>query len=366
MQNKKRYKSITYKMASKKNRTLHRLMFFLCCGLFICCSTAIASPKVLNIYAWTNYVPNEVLQQFSKETGIKVHLAEYDSNETMYAKLKASPQAGYDVIIPSSYFIERMIHQNMLTKIDLAKIPNIKNLNPAFLHQTFDPHNEYSLPYLWGATGIVVNTDYIDPKNVQRWQDLWQEQFKNQLMMINDIRDVFGIVLLELGYPINDKNPEHIKQAYIELKKLLPNIKIFNSDAEQTIYIDEDAILGMGYNGDIHLTQQENPKVKFIYPKEGFIIWIDNLAITKNAPNEENAYKFINFLLRPDIAKAIMIGVGYTSPNIEAIKLMPKEIQTDPTVNPTKEILRHGHLQDDLGEAMPVYEKYWELLKVGA
>lgn len=344
---------------------IRNLLLILYC-LLSCNSIVYAKPQVLNIYTWTNYIPSKVLQQFSQETGVKVHLSEYDSNETMYAKLKASPQAGYDIIIPSSYFIERMTKQNMLHKIDHKKIPNIKNINPLFLYKPFDPKNEYSIPYLWGASGIAVNTDYINPKDVQNWRDLWQPQYKNQLMMLNDLRDIFGMALLVLGYSINDRNPEHIKQAYLELRKLLPNIKIFNSDAEQTIYIDEDATIGMGYNGDIHLTQQENPKVQFIYPQEGFTLWIDSLAITKNAPHLENAYKFINFLLRPSVAKTVILSIGYNSPNSAAIKLLPKKIQKDPTINPSPQILQHGQLESDIGSAISIYEKYWELLKIGA
>lgn len=324
-----------------------------------------AQENTLNIYAWTGYIPRSILQQFTAETGIKIHLAEYDSNETMFAKLKASPLAGYDIVIPSSYFVERMIKQNMLHEIDLSKLKNFHNLNTAFLYKDFDPKNNYSIPYLWGCTGIVVNSKYFDIKSIQGWQNVWHPRFKDQLMLLNDMREVFGMAMLTLGYSVNDTNPEHIKQAYVKLKELLPNIKIFNSDAEQTIYIDEDAIIGMGYNGDINLTQQENLDVQFIYPKEGFVLWIDSIAITKNAQHIENAHKFIDFLLRPDIAKTIALEIGYSVPNAEAINLMSKDMQNNPVINPSKEILKRGYLQNDLGDAIPVYDKYWELLKIG-
>lgn len=329
-------------------------------------ANATEEAKVLNVYCWTNYVPTKILEKFTKETGIRVNLSEYDSNETMFAKLKASPRAGYDIVIPSNYFMERMSSQKMLQKIDKSKIPNFKNINSALLKKSFDPNNDFSIPYLWGATGIAVNSDYFDPKSISRWRDLWNPKYKNQLLVLNDLREVFGMALIALGYSADDKNPEHIKQAYLKLKELLPNIKIFNSDAEQTIYIDEDVVIGMGYNGDIHLTQEENPKIKFIFPKDGFVIWIDSLAITKHALHVENAHKFINFLLRPDVAKAVSLSTGYSTPNKEAIKLLPKEMQNLEVINPSAETMKRAELQGDLGEALEIYEKYWELLKIGA
>ena len=324
----------------------------------------LAQNNVVNVYSWTAYIPEEVIKEFTKETGIRVNLSEYDSNETMYAKLKASSRAGYDIILPSNYFIHRMLKQNMLHKIDKTKITNFKYLNPDLLNKEYDPNNYYSIPYLCSMTGLVVNSDYIDPKTTPSWQDLWQERFRDKLLILDDMREVFSIAMLTLGYSINDTNPEHIKAAYLKLKTLKPNIKIFNSDIEQNIYIDEDAVIGMGWNGDINLSKIENPKLAFIYPKEGFVLSIDCLAITKNAPHLENAYKLINFLLRPEIAKKISLSVGYSTPNLGAINLLPKEIQENPIINPSKEILAHSQLQADVDEVLPLYEKYWEMLKI--
>jgi spermidine/putrescine transport system substrate-binding protein len=333
--------------------------------VLICISTlSFAADNSVNVYTWSGYIPNEVIQKFTKETGIQVNISEYDSNETMYAKLKAS-SAGYDVIIPSSYFVERMMRQNMLHKLDKSQIPNFKNLKHTLLNEPYDPNNDYSIPYLWGTTGIVVNSKYFKKGEITSWKDLWNPKYKNQLMMLNDVRDVFAMALLALGYSVNDSDPKHIERAYLKLKELLPNIKIFNSDAEQTIYIDEDAILGMGYNGDIHLTQKENPDVQFIYPKEGFTIWIDCLAVVKNAPHLANTYKFINFLLRPDVAKITSEETGYATPNEAAIKLMPKEYRGDKTINPDALTLKRGRIQSDTTDVLPIYAKYWELLKIG-
>jgi len=336
-------------------------LFFLCFLGF----TVYAESNIVNVYAWAGYLPNEVLQRFTRETGIEVNLSEYDSNETMYAKLKTAKNAGYDLVIPSSYFVDRMTKQNMLQQLDKTRLPNFKYLNPFFLHRDFDPANDYSIPHLWGTCGIVINTKYIKEKDVTSWQDLWNHKYKNQLLMLSDPRDVFAMGLLTLGYSPNDTEPQHLHQAYQKLLTLIPNIKIFNSDAEQTIYIDEDAIIGMGWNGDVYISQQENPSLRYIYPQEGFILWIDSLVMMKNAPHADNAYKFINFLLRPEIAKIISETTAYSTPNLEAMKLLPAKMRNNPIINPNPEILKRSKIQVDISGTLPLYEKYWETLKLG-
>lgn len=329
------------------------------------CSAIAAQNKIVNLYIWSNYIPSSVIDKFEKETGIKVNYSEYDSNETMYAKLKASPTVGYDVIVPSDYFIDKMRKQNMLQMIDKSKLPNFKNLNPNLLNRPYDPGNNYSIPYLWGTVGIVINDKYLSTKNITRWSDLWQPQFKNQIMLLDDVRSVFGMALMTLGYTVNDTNPDHIKQAYLKLKQLMPNIKLFNSDAKDNLLIDEDVILGMNYSGDTFHDMPENPHLKYIYPQDGFLVWIDNMAIPKGAPHLENAYKLINFILRPDIEKEIVEVQKYSTPNMAAEKLLPPDWISNPMFNPTPEILKRGQSQMDLGEADAIYAKYWEMLKMG-
>ncbi len=287
-----------------------------------------ASSDILNLYAWSAYLPSEVAEQFEKETGVHINYTTYDTNETMYAKLKADPFAGYDLIVPSSYFIDRLRRQGMIQKIDRSKVANLNNLNPDLLNKDFDPHNAYSIPYLWGSTAIVVNDKYFLPANITSWADFWKPQYKDQLLVLDDTREIFAIALLVLGYSPNDTDPEHIKLAYFKLKQLLPNIKLFNTEAMLSIYIDEDVTLGMGWSGAIYNAARQNPHLKYIYPKEGYSIWIDSMAIPTHAQHLENVYKFINFILRPDVAKKLSMSLGFASPNIAAVKLMPPKCKT--------------------------------------
>lgn len=320
----------------------------------------------LNLFSWSEYIPHSVILKFEDETGIKVNYSEYDSNETLYAKLKTNPKNSYDVLIPSAYFIPRLVQQNMLQKIDLNKIPNRKGINPILMSRSFDSHNEYSLPFAFGTTGIVVNDRYYDPKKITRWKDLWDPQFKNQLLLLNDPRDVFSMALHSLGYSINDKDPGHIYQAYLYLRKLIPNIKLFGSEATVSIYADEDARIGMSYNGGAYAAYRENHHLHYIYPKNSTDLWIDCFVIAKNAPHVDNAHRFINFILRPDISAEIVKANGYSSASLTAMQSLPADLRNNSIINPKPEQIESAELIMDVGDAKAVYEHYWQLLKISS
>lgn len=326
--------------------------------------TTAAEEKILNIYNWANYMPKQVLKKFSKQTGIHINYSEFDSNETLYAKLKSNPNIGYDLVVPSNYYIPRMIREHLIQPINLNRIPNYRWIKPYLLHRHFDPKNRFSIPYSWGITGIAVNRRYHPNDTINRWQDFWRPQYRNQLLILNDMRGAFNIALITLGYSINDKNKAHIYQAYLKLKALMPNIKLFNSDAEQNIYVDADATIGMGWNGDIYQAQQENKNIDFIFVKDHFILWIDSFVLCENAPHPNNAHLFLNFINQPEIAAEIALYNGYSSPNNGAIARLPKAQRDNPTFNPPMQLLKRAELEEDVGEAIQWYQKYWYQLKL--
>lgn len=343
---------------------MKKFLFFI--FLFFLSPAVWAKSNILNVYNWSNYLPNDVIRQFEKETGIHVNYSTYDGNDTLYAKLKADPHAGYDIIVPSSYFVDRMRNEHMLKVLDKSQLGNFKYLDKALLNKPFDPDNQYSIPYFWGSTGIVVNKKYFDPSTITSWQDLWNPRFKDQLLILDDPHDVFSMGLMALGYSANDSNSAHLQQAYEKLKALLPNIKLFNSDAAKVNYIDEDATIGMGYSGDTYQAITENPDLVYIYPKEGFVVWIDCMAIPKYAPHVENAYKFMNFLMRPDIAAKLSQELGYASPNEAAKALLPKVMRDNAAIYPDDKVLARAQFEEDPGNIDMTYEKYMEELKVSA
>lgn len=325
-----------------------------------------ATDNVVNVYTWAEEIPDAVIKQFEKETGIKVNYATFDSNEVMYAKLRANRQSGYDVIEPSNYYIQRLIQQHRLENLDKTQLTNIKNIDPFFAKEPYDPESAYSIPFTWGVTGLYVNQNYFKTSDLQTWNDLLNKKFLHQLMILDDSREVFAIALRMLGFSGNDTNPEHIKAAYLKLKELSANVKLFNTDAVLSILIDEDATAGIAWNADIINAHQENTHLQFIFPKEGFTIWIDNLAILNNAPHRENAYRFVNFLLRPDIAKEVSLKITYATANLAGRNLLPDNIKNNPVLYPSYDILRRGEVQMDIGDkAFALLEKYWEQLKMG-
>jgi len=341
---------------------------FLIISLFFCFihSAYAASSEILNIYTWAGEIPDAVIAQFEKETGIKVNYATFDSNEIMYAKLRTRKESGYDIVEPSNYYIQRMMHQNMLQKLDKTKLSFWNAIDPFFIHVPYDPDSDYSVPFVWGVTGLYYNQEYFNAFDITCWMDLMNKKFVHQLFLLDDAREVFAVALRMLGYSGNDTDPAHIKQAYKKLKKLLDNVKVFNTDAVLSILIDEDATAGMVWNADLYSAHQENSKLHFVFPSDHFTIWIDNLAILKNAPHVDNAYRFINFLMRPEIAKEVSLNIHYATTNTAAKALMPAAIQHNPMLYPPLDKLKNGELQLDIGDnAFALMEKYWEQLKMG-
>ncbi|WP_022662744.1 extracellular solute-binding protein [Paucidesulfovibrio longus] len=317
------------------------------------------------VYNWTEYVPEAVLNQFTEETGIKVIYTTYDSNEAMYAKVKLLGGEGYDVVVPSTYFVNKMRREGLLLPLDRSKLPSFANLDTKFLNKPYDPDNEYSVPYLWGGSGIIANTEMVSAEGMDSWRWLWSPQLKGKLLLQDDLRDVLGIGLLLKGYSVNETDPEHIREAYEVIKTLAPNVLVYNSDNPKSAYLGGEVAGGMIWNGEAYQALGEMDTLKFVWAKEGGLLWMDNFVIPKNAKNVDNAHAFINFMLRPDIAAQCCVEYGYATPNKAAVKLLSAELRESPLIFPPDEVVARSEFQNDVGEAILVYEKYWHMLKAG-
>ncbi|STO53830.1 extracellular solute-binding protein [Canicola haemoglobinophilus] len=323
-----------------------------------------ANDTTVYLYTWSEYVPEGLLENFTKETGIKVISSSLESNETMYAKLKTlGSNSGYDVIAPTSYFVSKMAREGMLKELDHSKLPVIKELDPDMMDRPFDKGNKYSLPQLFGATGIGYNTDTQDPNKLQSWADLWKPEFANKLQVFDDPRELFSIALLKMGQDPNTQEPKVLEQAYQELLKLRPNILAFNSDNPAGAFVTGEIDVGLLWNGSVRVAKNEGVPVDIIYPKEGTVFWIDNLAIPKTAKNVEAAYKLINYLLSADVSEKLTLAIGYPTSNIKARERLPKELTEDPAIFIPKEVLEKGQWQVDVGDAVELYEAYYQKLK---
>lgn len=319
----------------------------------------------LYVYNWTEYVPSSLLEQFTKETGIEVIYSTFESNEEMYSKLKLSNTKGYDIVFPSSYYVGKMAKEGMLSELDKSKLTNLKNVSTDLMGKPFDPENKFSLPYVYGLTGIGVNATDIEPSTISSWGDLWRDEYKGKLLLMNDPREVFHIALLLDGKSPNSENEAEIKAAYERLQKIVPNVLVFNSDSPEMPYLQGEVSVGMQWSGSAHRAKSENPDLKFIFPKEGAVLWMDNYVIPKGAENKEAAHKFIDFLLRPESAKEVIETMGFSMPNEGVKALLSPELANDPLIFPPSEEINKGILQSDVGTAVEIYEKYWNLLKTG-
>jgi len=317
------------------------------------------------VYNWTEYLPESVLAQFTKETGIQVVYATYDSNETMYAKLKLIKKDGYDVVVPSTYFVSKMGREGMLMKLDQALLPNMKHLDPELLNKDYDPDNNYSIPYMWGSTGIAVNTDEIPKAQITSWKDLWKPEFKGKLLLQDDLREVFHMALRIKGFSGNTTDPKEIEQAYLLLKDLMPNVLLFNSDSPRLPFLAGEVSIGMIWNGEAWMAQEENPAIQYVYPEEGASFWVDSFVIPKGARNPKGAHAFINFMMNPEVAKACVEEYGYPTPVKPAIALLDSNISGSRTIFPAAKVIQQGEFQNDVGQAIEIYQKYWEKLRTG-
>jgi spermidine/putrescine transport system substrate-binding protein len=328
-------------------------------------SPAAAQAQKLVIYNWTEYIPADLIRTFTKETGIQVEYATYESNEAMYAKIKLMGGKGYDIAVPSTFYVDKMRKEGLIQPIQKNLLSNFGNLDPNMMDKAYDPTNQFSVPYLWGSTSIAVNKDEIDPSTINSWADLWKPEFAGKLMIMDDVRDNFYFGLRVAGLKNNATDEADIKAAYEKLKTLWPSIKVINSDSPKTPLIQGNAQIGVIWNGEAYMADQEMGNIGYIYPSEGAVLWVDSFVIPKGAANVENAHKFIDFMLRAESAKAAIEELGYPAPNTAGIALLDEELRNNKMVFPSAEDIARGSFHQDLGEAILLYEKYWELLKAG-
>lgn len=334
-------------------------------ALLMVAATALHAEEKLVVYNWAEYIPESTLEDFEKETGIKVEYSTYENNEVMYSKLKLQKGKGYDIVVPSTYLVSKMRAESLLQKIDKAKLPNLKNLSPDLLDKPYDPGNEYSVPYLWGSTGIGVNAKEIDSATITSWADLWDEKWKGKLLLTDDVREVFHMALKKNGFSTNSTNPGEIKKAYEDLQKLMPNVLVFNADAPREPFLAGDVNLGMIWSGEVTMAQKENPDIQYIFPKEGASFWVDSFTIPAGAEHVDNAHKFIDYMLRPEVGQQVVEELGYSTPNTAAQELLDEDTRKNPVIFPPADAVASGEFQNDIGEAMKLYDGYWEKLKTG-
>ena len=284
----------------------------------------VSAKEELNLFAWSEYVPQDVIKGFAKETGIKVNYETYASNEEMLAKLM-SGAASYDLIQPSEYIIEALVKEKQLTPFDKTKIPNLKNIGKEYYGLPHDPELNVSVPWMQGTVGIVINTQKVKTP-VTGFADVFNASHKGRIVVLNDPLEIVTWALAAHGMGPDKVTKETLEQVRPTLAEWLPLVKVYDSDSPKTALLNGDVDLGVVWSGEAAILLREQPK-KFTYvlPKEGAHMFIDSLAIPKNAKHLENAYKFIDYCLRPEVSVKISKEFPYTNPNLEARKLLKPE-----------------------------------------
>jgi len=324
----------------------------------------------LNLFVWTEYIPPDMQECFELVYGIKVNRDEYSANEEMYAKLSAGG-AAYDLVQPTDFIVGLMAREGLIQKLDKGKLPAISNFDPNYLDFSFDPGNEYTLPFEAGTVALIYNGDKVtDPP--ASFADLWKPEYAGRMVFLDDSRFTIGLTLLTLGYDVNTKDPAQLDQAKAKLAELVPNIKLFDSDSPKTALIAGDVDLGMTWTGEAFLAQQENPAIHYVYPTEGPILWQDNWAMPTDAPHTDAAYAWLNYTNQGNIFWMMMRDFPYTNPNKAALdyaKANEPDIYNayidSPITNTPADVIQKGHRIDDVGEALPLYDQIWTEVKGG-
>jgi spermidine/putrescine transport system substrate-binding protein len=318
-----------------------------------------AEEAKLNFYNWDTYIGETTLDDFKTANGIDVKMDLFGDNDELFAKLKEG-NPGYDVIVPSNDFVERMIAAKMLIRLDHAKIPNMANLQSAFLDVGFDPGRQFSMPYMWGTMGIGYRKSKTDGvPDSWKWL-LDSDRYKGKCALLSEAVGVLGVTFKYMGHPFNTRDPKIIKAAEALLIKQKPNIKLFAPDNGQDLLLSGEVDLTMEWNGDILQVMGEDPDLSYVVPKEGSVVWEDTLAIPTGAPHPENAHRFINFLLKAQAGAGIAKVIQYATPNAAAKALMPESYTKNPAIFPSDETLAACEAAVYQGpEVVRLYDETW-------
>ncbi len=317
---------------------------------------------VVNLTTWSNYIEPELLARFEKETGIKVNVSNYASNEELLAKLQAGA-SGYDVAMPSDYMVYVMAQLKLIRELDMAELTNARNLDPKLLKRPYDPQNKVSLPYDWGTTGIAVNRKYYKGE-IKGWKDVFdQPALAGKFSLLDDVRETIGAALKYLGKSLNTKDPADLEAAKQLLLRVRKNVKSFTSEPQVALMNGEFEVSHTYSSDALRGRKKTNGDLDYVLPAEGCTMWIDNFVIPAGAVHVKEAHQLINFLLSPEANVSMVTNVFVAPSNLGAMKLLSKELQNDNRVFPTPIQLQKCEMIEDLGESLSLWDRTWTEVK---
>ena len=312
--------------------------------------------KELVLYTWEGLFPQEVLTDFEDETGIRIISSNFDSNETMFEKVQQSDGKDYDLVIGDDYIIEQIVNNGLAKELDKEKLKNYDNINPLYQSQFYDLENKYTIPHGAGIPLIVYDPEQVDFE-IQGYEDLWNPALEDKIATIASYRAVEGMVLLTMGKSMNEQDPAVIKEAGEKLKELAPNIRMIQDTNTQNALLNGEASVGILYTSQVIAALAENPDLKVVYPKEGLGFGIMNFFIPKNAPDTEEAYAFLDYILDPEVAAKCFDFVGYYCTNKAADELVNPDLVVPDSVT------KGEIIQNVSTEAEEAYNQNWTEFK---
>lgn len=312
----------------------------------------------LNLYVWTEYLPDSVVQKFEEETGIKVNVSTYSSNEDMYAKVSSGNEGIYDIVVPSDYMVKMMANEGLLEELDKGALPNLSNIDEAYLDPSFDPDNTYSVPYMGGVAMLVYNTETVT-EEITGYKQLFSPQYASSIVALEDFRAVIGMASKSLGYSLNTTKDTELAKTEEQLLALKPNVRLLDSDSPKSAMISGETSIGYMWNAEVAICLEEGDEFKAVFPEEGCYLFLDNLCIVKGAKNQENALAFLNFILSAEASKMVSEEYPYLNPNKEAVALLPQSYRDNPVSNVPPEVIAKGEYVLDLGADVEKYDRLW-------
>ncbi|UQZ90673.1 polyamine ABC transporter substrate-binding protein [Deltaproteobacteria bacterium Smac51] len=325
-----------------------------------------AADETLTIFIWSEYMDPDLIKDFEKKHDIKVRMDFYESNEEMVAKLQSGGVGQYDLIVPSTYFVTSLKKLDLIRPLDKEAIPNLKNISPEFASLDVDPEGEFIVPYQWGTSGLLVR--YKDIESLKpSWDILYNPEAEiGNMILFDTARDVIGSALKHLGYSINSTDLKEVEAAarlIMETKKRKAFFGFDGGVGGMNKVLSGVATVTQVYSGEGLRAQDEDPGVHYLIPEGGCEIWMDLLAIPKNAPNAAAAHKFINYILEPEVGAQLSTYTLFATPNAAAMEFIPEEHRTNPFLYPSAEEIKKMEYMQDLGEANRIYDEAWTMIK---
>jgi spermidine/putrescine-binding protein len=313
----------------------------------------------ISIFIWSEYLPQEILDNFKAATGNTVNMVTFTSTADMYAKVISSPTGSFDLVDADGIYVKRLIDEGYLEPLDFANIPNFKNMGAGFLKQYFDPDNTYSVPYMGGTAPLCYNAATC-PVPIKGYEDLFDPALANSLVLLSDFRVIMGSINKMLGFDFNETDTAKLAQTEAKLMELKPNVKLLDSDSPKTAIINGDCVAGLMYSAEVAIAMSEVPDVKVVFPEQGQYKFQDNLVIAKGTKSKQLCEEFLNYLMEPDVSALVSQVFPYTNPNTAALELLGAEYTSNPAINPPQSALDKGSETLDLpADVLDLYNDIW-------